>query len=362
MIQLWPQPGNQYYNNMLLEGLSKIDSININAYVSYKFQKYLNLNNIKIKKVYSPFNINLQNILPLILQPFTFILFTLKLFFDKSEIIHINFTHPWLTVLTPLLKKKFKIVQILHDIQPHIGEEKMRNQLAIKVALKYTDMLIVHGEILKERLINNYNILPERIVVIPHGNSDILLRFGNKEIKEEKNAILFAGRILPYKGLNILLDAFKNILRDYPDTKLIIAGPGDITPYTHQIESVKKNIEVYNYIISDDEFSNFFRRSSIIVLPYIEGSQSGPLTIACSFGKSIVCTNVGAFSEIIKNQINGIIVEPNDVLGLSNAILTLLKDETLRKKLGENAKKTAENDLSWDKIARMTLDVYKKII
>jgi glycosyltransferase involved in cell wall biosynthesis len=281
---------------------------------------------------------------------------------NKAKIIHIHYTHPWPSAIYPFLKLKFKIVHTLHDVSPHIGEEKIRNKLGILLALKYADALIVHGKVLKDRLVKEFNIPDKKIFVIPMGNWNVITRFGNNDLKEEPKTILFAGRILPYKGLNILLEAFKDVLINFPNARLIISGPGDISPYMNLINSMKNNLEVNNYTLSDEDFADCFRRSSIVVIPYIEGSQSGPLLLACSFGKAIVCTNVGAFGEVIQNGVNGLLIEPNNSKALSDAIKTFLSDEELRKKMGAKAKEKANVELGWEKIALQNFEIYKNLI
>jgi glycosyltransferase involved in cell wall biosynthesis len=197
--------------------------------------------------------------------------------------------------------------------------------------------------------------------VIPHGDESITLRFGNKSLAEEPYTILFAGRILRYKGLNFLLEAFEKVLTDFPEAKLIIAGSGDISPYKKAIEGLGNTVEVHNRMVGDDEFANFFRRAAIIVLPHIEGSQSGLLITGCTFGKAIICTNVGSFSEVIENGVNGIVIEPGNVAQLSEAIKNLLGNPELRLLFGQRAKQKAMTELSWEKIAALTSNVYDKL-
>ncbi|MCX7765697.1 MAG: glycosyltransferase family 4 protein, partial [Candidatus Sumerlaeia bacterium] len=313
MIQLWPLPGNVYYTLSLFEGLDKIEGLTVQAWVSFKFPRNHNFKNIKFNYIYSPFNIDKTNIIPLLIQPFTFLWFAFRLFFQRAKILHINYTHPWVTVLYPFLRLKFKIVQTLHDIHPHPGEENLRNKLGLIVAKKIADVIIVHGQHLKDELVKKEKIPEKKIKVIPHGNMVYNLKYGDKDIGEDPETVLFLGRILPYKGLNILIEAFSEVLKEIPTAKLIIAGGGDLSPYVNALNKIANAVEVYNYIIDDNELANFFRRATIVAIPYIEGSQSQPLIQACTFGKAVVCTSVGCFREIIEDGVNGIVVEPGNV-------------------------------------------------
>jgi glycosyltransferase involved in cell wall biosynthesis len=97
-------------------------------------------------------------------------------------------------------------------------------------------------------------------------------------------------------------------------------------------------------------------------LPYIEASQSGVIPTAYGFKKPVVVTSAGSIPEIVDDGITGFIVPPKDVNALAEAIIKLLKDRELRRKMGENAYKKLKKDLSWDNIAEKTIQVYKETI
>ena len=77
-----------------------------------------------------------------------------------------------------------------------------------------------------------------------------------------------------------------------------------------------------------------FQRASIVVLPYIEGSQTGIIPIAYSFKKPVIATNVGSISEVVEDGVTGFIVPPRDSHALADAIIKILKDDDLRKRDG----------------------------
>ena len=100
----------------------------------------------------------------------------------------------------------------------------------------------------------------------------------------------------------------------------------------------------------------------MVVLPYVEATQSAVIPIAYVFGKPVVVTNVGALSEVVEQGKTGFIVPPKDEKLLAEAVIKLLKNDKLRKEMGKNAYKFAMTELSLDKIANMTIEVYKKAI
>ena len=112
----------------------------------------------------------------------------------------------------------------------------------------------------------------------------------------------------------------------------------------------KENFIVHNYRISYQEGAELFQRSSVIVLPYIEGSQSGVIPTAYSFKKPVVVTDVGSIPEIVDDGVTGLIVPARNSDELAKAIIKILNDNTLRKNMGERAYIKLKTDLSWDNI------------
>jgi len=124
----------------------------------------------------------------------------------------------------------------------------------------------------------------------------------------------------------------------------------------------KENYIVYNENIPDTMVAELFQRASIVILPYIDGSQSGVIPQAYAFRKPVVVTKVGSLPEIVDEGITGCIVPPRDTKKLAGAIIDLLKDDERRKKMGENGHKKTREDLAWKNIAPKTIEVYKKAL
>jgi glycosyltransferase involved in cell wall biosynthesis len=99
-----------------------------------------------------------------------------------------------------------------------------------------------------------------------------------------------------------------------------------------------------------------------VVLPYIQASQSGVIPVAYAFAKPVVTTNVGCLADVVTDRQTGLVIPPGDISALAAAMIQLLSDAVLRNSLGQNAYQKMRDELSWDKIARMTFAVYQSTI
>lgn len=276
----------------------------------------------------------------------------------KPDIIHITSGH-YILLFFLFFIKKYPVVITLHDIVPHVGEKGFIMNLILFSMIKNSKHIFVHGEQLKNQLIKK-GYPEDRVTVIPHGEYSFFLDYQNPNLHEE-NAILFFGRILEYKGLRYLIESEPFITKHFPDLKIIIAGNGNFLEYEKLIVN-KKNFQIINGFIPDYMVAELFQRCKLVVLPYIDASQSGVIPIAYAFKKPVVATNVGSIPEVVDNGKTGFLVPPKDPEALSESIIKLLKDDKLRKQMGENAYRKMKEELSWDKIAEKTIEVYKTVL
>lgn len=277
---------------------------------------------------------------------------------ENPDIVHITSPHWYYFFLHFILNKK-PLVITLHDVKPHIGEENILVKYLNKLIISDADRIFVHGIHLKQELIQS-GAIGEKISVIPHGDYSFFLNYPDPKLPEE-DVVLFFGRIVEYKGLNYLLDAMMELPK-IPRIKLIIAGSGDLSPYLLKISQLDPElVEIHNFFIPDKDVRNFFERAKIIVLPYIEASQTGIIPIAYAFKKPVIATTVGSIPEVVENEKTGILIPPRDSSALRTAIIDLINDEKKRKRISENAYVKMEKELSWEDIAKKTISIYTQL-
>jgi len=284
----------------------------------------------------------------------------------KPDILHIQSNGHrlffWIFFLKP---RKTKIVNTIHDPVKHFGDETSHaiDDSIVKYWSRfYTNKFIVHGNFLKDQLSESYRVKKSRIAVIRHGHLEIFKNFQKHRVNENSNNILFFGRIWKYKGLDILIEVANTIANENPELEFTIAGAGeDINVYRQNVKS-NANIIFENRRIPNKEVGIFFDRASMVVLPYIEATQSGVIPLAYAYSKPVIVTDVGSLSEVVIHKSTGLLIDPNSVESLSNAIMYLAKNENKRKEMGHNAYNFAMKELSWNLIANNTVELYKSIL
>jgi glycosyltransferase involved in cell wall biosynthesis len=173
---------------------------------------------------------------------------------------------------------------------------------------------------------------------------------------------LFFGRIEPYKGLGVLLQAGESLAERGIQFRLIVAGTGrDLNRYLAHIRG-RPWVELIEQRIHADELPELFGRASAVVLPYTEATQSGVAAMAFGFGLPVIASHVGGLPDAVHDEHNGLLIPPSDVSALTDAMARLIASENLREQLAYGARASAVRELSWDSIAQETLTVYESAI
>jgi glycosyltransferase involved in cell wall biosynthesis len=250
-----------------------------------------------------------------------------------------------------------------HDLLPR--EPRPGQAAAQRRLLAQMDAIIVHSAYGRRQLIDRLGLASDRVHVIHHGAFEHLTERADArplpdELRAvEKPVVLFFGLLRPYKGLDVLLDAWRGVA----DAELWIVGHARM-PLEPLRARAPANVRFVPRFIADEELPAYFRRADIVVLPYTRTErfdQSGVLATALAFGTPTVLSDIGGFAEIAATGA-GRLVPPGDAVSLHEAIVWMLGDDALRAQMGEAALAAARGSYSWDEAARKTLALYESLI
>jgi glycosyltransferase involved in cell wall biosynthesis len=251
------------------------------------------------------------------------------------------------------------LVLTAHDVLPR---EPRPGQLAAQRRLyDRFDAVVVHSEHGRARLTHELGMGADRVHVIPHGVfahlADVPPQPGGRApFHTEQPVVLCFGLMRPYKGLDVLLDAWRGI----EDAELWIAGMPrmDISSLR---ASAPPNVRFVPRFITDSELPAYFQRADLVVLPYREIDQSGVLFTALAFGKPLLLSDVGGFPEVAATGAART-VPAGDPATLHESLGELLSDPAALAAMGERARAAADGTYAWDTIARQTLDLYESLL
>jgi len=184
-------------------------------------------------------------------------------------------------------------------------------------------------------------------------------------LKDER-IIFFAGRLVPYKGLEYLLEAFSALCERRNDLRLVLLGTGPLIADLRRRVRVMHLGEMVRFIasVSEEELPRFYAASDVVVMPSRSRSEGFCISalqgMAC--GKPIVATRVGGVPFLVRDEKTGILVEPKDWRQLFSAISRILENPALAARMGRAGRRRAERFFSWSRVAEMIEKIYAEIL
>jgi glycosyltransferase involved in cell wall biosynthesis len=205
----------------------------------------------------------------------------------------------------------------------------------------------------------------ENVHVIPHGAFEHLTHQADERplppelAAVERPVVLYFGVVRPYKGVDVLVEAFRQV----EDAELWVVG----RPLGVSMERLRRlappgRVRFVERYVSDAELPAYFRRADVVALPHRNVDVSGVLFAGLAFGKAMVMSDVGGFRELVADHGAGVLVPPGDSDALAAAISPVLADPEERRRLEERAAAAARGPYSWDRIAEQTSAVYERVL
>lgn len=297
---------------------------------------------------------------------------------ENYDVIHSNFPGPYLASISAWVARAKETRSVLtwhNDLPPVTSSAGVAVKLHDRVSSMYLDFY--------DRIVATTGVYAKASKTLRHySNKVVVIRNGvdtsrfNPNVKGDairerfhlgnSKVAIFVGALTTfhtYKGVDILLKAFKKAC-ETSDVKLLVVGEGDLSSgYMKAAQEIGISARViFTGRAKDSELPEYFAASDFAVLPSKDSSEGFGLALleAMATGKAVIGSRVGGIPEIVRDGVNGILVEPNNIDQLAKAMILLAGDDEIRSKMGEAGLSFARSN-DWSVVARKLIDLYKAI-
>ena len=233
--------------------------------------------------------------------------------------------------------------------------KRRRRKLTGKIAVSKPAMDFAH-----EHIPGYYNIIPNGINV-EHFSPEVS---PVDKFCDGKLNILFVGRLEKRKGLNYLLEAYKQVKQKIPNSRLIVIGPGTrlLKKYERFVRHSGLQDVVFVGYVSYDELPRYYKTADIFCSPATGRESFGIVLLeAMALGKPVVASNIEGYANVITHGVDGLLVPPKDTRMLAQTLISLMADESLRQQMGARGILKAK-EYSWEYIAQRVLSYYMRVL
>jgi L-malate glycosyltransferase len=166
---------------------------------------------------------------------------------------------------------------------------------------------------------------------------------GEKEVRKAdlgyagKLLVLFAGRLVPRKGVEFLLKAWQNLSSGFPDARLLLLGDGPLLSPLEKMASAFGISESARFLGRVDNVDEYLRAADIFVLPSLQEGLSNSLLEAMASGTAVLATRIGGVTDVVEDNVDAILVGPGDAVDMAEGLRVLLGDESVRGRCSSSA-------------------------
>ena len=243
------------------------------------------------------------------------------------------FFAPMLGVIARRLRARgVRVLAVVHNALPH--ERRPGDRMLTRWMLRACDGIVA----MSEQVARDVGALGigAPLEVVPHPTYD---GFGEPVPRARARAalalpadvpvFLFFGFIRRYKGLDVLLDAWAEVLHHVPDARLVVAGEfyADEEALRRQAASLGASVRLDADYIPDERVAAYFGAADAVVQPYRTATQSGVAQIAFHFGRPVVTSDVGGLAEVVPDGVAGRVVPPEDPAALAGALVAFVRGQ-----------------------------------
>jgi len=271
---------------------------------------------------------------------------------QKIDVVFCTMDHLWDAFMTGVICDSDAVYLLtVHDATRHPGEDQSWRRWLLRWDIDASDAALVLTRSVGASLQASYGYPADRTYLSTLGHfGDGSSNVGVRSLPSDRPPrLLFFGRILHYKGLDLMLEALPILRKEFPKLRLEIWGSGDITPYKAALDSVG-DVRLENRWIEEEEIPGIFSATDLAVLPYREASQSAVVATAFAVGMPCVATPIPGLCEQVADGVTGVIAVGNSPAEYAEAVAKVLRDPAFYARLSQSCLQAAYTTLSWESI------------
>lgn len=304
----------------------------------------------------------------------------LFLFFRKNryDIVHTHSAKAGILgrIAAKLARRETIVIHTIHGPSFYPFQPFLQNFLYItaeKFASLFTDKFICVGEVMKERYLNagigresQYTVIYSGFDIKPYLEAEKIRDEKRRSlgIKENEKVIGMVGRLFYLKGQEYLIRAFAEIVKEYPDVKLLLVGDGilrkPLEEYARENNILSKVI--FTGLVPPNEIPGYI--ASMDILAHTSLREGLPKAVAQGYagGKPVVAFDVDGAKELVINDKTGYLVPPKDINTLKGKLLYLLKNQEISYKMGEEGRRIVKELFPVEKMVERIENLYKELL
>lgn len=277
-----------------------------------------------------------------------------------------------------------KFICSLHSLI-HIEEKLIRHHFTQKI-FNQCDKVLIYSQFIRDRLIEMFPIVADKFHFIhlgtepsrfvprwrPEVQGKLVSLKRKYNIPENHKIIMFAGRVIPKKGVHVLLKAMKQVMSEYPNCCLVIVGSSwfgnwQISPYIEELyklaDPLKHKIRFTNYV-SPQVLPYYFALADVFVCPSQWDEPFGLVNVeAMASGVPVVASKRGGIPEIITDGDNGFLISnESNPSSFAKAILRLLNEPDMARTFGVNGRLAVEKYFNWQRAGKQLVNLYEDLL
>jgi glycosyltransferase involved in cell wall biosynthesis len=257
--------------------------------------------------------------------------------------------------------------------------------------LQQADLVISCSEYLTQKIRDRFPTLADKCQTVYNGVDATHFIPNNTQPIENQSArpkLLFVGRISPEKGVHLLIDAFREVVKHYPQAKLAIVGPEIVVAkefltdlsddpkvaalapfyFGSYLEKIKQQIPpqlsaniLFPGSLPQEQLLQYYQHADIVINPSFSEAFGMSLVEGMACEVPVIGARVGGMTEAIADKITGLLFDSGDAMALADTILQLLADEQLRKSMGKAGRERVLTTFAWEQIAKSLVKQYQEL-